>query len=308
MISSDSLQQYAGRYPRIDDPLMRAAYLRGVTISESYYPPGTADWDQKARQVVLNEETADYLYTVHTPLDLHYVPGSRPQLERVVSRVVDPSMKERGKVLAIVDYCHHGFREDYADILPEKMVVLNAREEEVLKLNGGQCEDRARLMICLCQIAGIPARLVVVYSHYRSEENYAVHGGHAIVEIFCEDAWAFFDTNVMDFYCRRDDGRIASLWDLRQRPELVENQPDSVYQGGSTTKEKFVWYRDEYLSNRSSATISNYCAWDWWRYDWRWIPVSRAPGNADTERLRRERRALDRRLLAEIGITLADGE
>ena len=51
MSIEQTIQDYTGRYPRIDDPLMRAAYLRGVTVSAVYYPPGTADWDQKARQV-----------------------------------------------------------------------------------------------------------------------------------------------------------------------------------------------------------------------------------------------------------------
>ena len=65
-----TVQPYSGRYPRIDDPLMRAAYILGVEIAERFYPPGTADWDQKAGQVVLNEVTAEYLYTSFTPLTL----------------------------------------------------------------------------------------------------------------------------------------------------------------------------------------------------------------------------------------------
>jgi len=302
------IQMYTGRNPHIDDPLMRAAYQRGVIVSESVYPSGTADWDQKACQVLLCEDTADYLYSAYTPLPLHYVPGSRPQLERAVRRVVTSEMTEREKVFAIVKYCHHGFREDYVNIVPEKTVVLNAAEEEILKLNGGQCEDRARLMICMCQIAGIPARLVAVYSHFRPEENYKVHGGHAIIEIFCEGGWAFFDTNVMDFYCLREDGRLASLWDLRCHPEWVEKQDAAVYEECASTKEKFIWYRDEYLSTRSAATIANYHVWDGWRYDWKWIPVSSRPGNIDRAEKKKKRRELDRRLLAEIGIELSIAE
>jgi len=297
------LREYQGRYPRIDDPLMRAAYLRGVRVSELHYPPGTADWDQKARQVLLNEETAPYLYSSYTPLDLHYVPGSRPQLERLANRVVRPGMKDREKVRAIIKYCHKGFREEFANPLPPKTMFLNASEEEILKLGGGQCEDRSRLIICLCQIAGIPARFIAVYSHFRPEENYKVHGGHAIIEIYVEGTWAFFDSSVLEFYCVRDDGRIASLWDLRRHPELVENQPESVHEDCGESRERFVWYRDEYLSTRSAATIANYFVWHGWRYDWRWVRIGSDPDDESCRRRKREEERIDREVLAEIGVS-----
>ena len=88
--------------------------------------------------------------------------------------------------------------------------------------DGGQCEDRSRLIICLCQIAGIPARLVASYMWWDPQDNYAMHGGHAIVEIFLEGGWAFFESLKRGFYCIREDGRIASLWDILQHPELAE--------------------------------------------------------------------------------------
>ena len=306
MTAQRVIQQYAGRSPRIDDPLMRAAFERNMIVSSWYYPPGTADWDLNACQVLLNEETADYLYTAHTPLDLHYVPGSRPMLERLVHRIAPPAMTEREKVFAIIRYCHHGMKDDFKSPLPENTIILNATEEEILKFGGGQCEDRSRLIICLCQIAGISARYIAAASHFRPEEGYALHGGHAIVEIFMEGGWAFFDSSCMDFYCLRDDGRIASLWDLRQHPELVENQPDSVYQECGTTKEGFVAYRDNHLSTRAVASISNYFVWDGWRYDWTWVRICYDKSDEEHRQGKKKRAELRIKLLTDIGIPRED--
>ncbi len=305
-MDQERLRPYVGRTPRIDDPLMRAAYLRGIAVSEFYYPKGTADYDQKAAQVLLTGETAEYLYSAFTPLSLHYVPGTRPALERVVARVVKPEMTERERVLAVRDFCLKTVPKEYPCPLPPKTLLLNAAEEEVLKLGGGQCEDRSRLIVCLCQIAGLPARCVAVYSHFRPEENYALRGGHAIVEIYCEGGWAFFDSSVMDFWCRRPDGRIASLWDLRQHPEWVEQQGDEFYRARGETKERFVWYRDEYLTTRAAATITNYFVWEGWRYDWRWVRISYDPNDEGHRKGKQMRNELRRRLLREAGVDLKE--
>jgi len=298
----EKLRQFTGRYPRIDDPLMRAAYLFGVRVSEWFYPAGTADWAQKATQVVLNEETVDYLYTSFTPLTFDYRWGSRPQLERIVNRVTSPDMTDRDKVMAILKYCHHDFREEFPAPLPENTVVLNASEEELLKLGGGQCEDRSRLIICLCQIAGIPARFVACYTYWDPEQDYKHVGGHAIVEMFIEGGWAFFDS-LLDFYCVREDGRIASLWHLRNHPELVENQPEEVHADCGKTRDEFVKYRNQNLTTRQVMTLTNYSVNDHARYDWKWIwhvYEEGRPERAELDKFKREQSAA---LVAEIGLT-----
>jgi hypothetical protein len=304
-MTAAQLARFTGRFPHIADPVQNAAYVYGVRVSESFYPPGTADYDQKVRQVLLTAETADYLYRAYTPLDLHYVPGSRPVLERLVQRLVRPTMTEREKALAIVHYCQTGFRQDYPNHLPPNTVVLNASEEEVLKLDGGQCEDRSRLICCLAQIAGLPARCVAVYSHFRPEEQYAMHGGHAILELCIDRQWAFFDSSVLMFYCCHPDGRIANLWELLSDPTLVDRQPDSVLADCQATRERFRWYADEYLNPRSAATITNYYVWDGWRYDWQWVYHQRVENDATYERRKVFRQQLRREILDSIGVTTA---
>ncbi len=298
----ERLRQYTGRCPRIDDPLKRAAYIRDVAISARFYPRGTADWDQKDTQIVLDEDTAEYLYGSYTPLAISYQPGSRPVLERLAQRIVKPEMSERERVFAILKYCHDGFRADYPNIRPAEAKYLNATEEEILKLGGGQCEDRARLIICLCQVAGIPARFVASYMHFLPENGYTDRSGHAMLEIYLEGGWAYFDSTA-DFYCLTGDGSIASLWELLQHPELVENQSEAVYKDCGKTKEEFLDYRDTFFSERSVITLTNYYVWDGWRYDWQWVRYRRDPNGEDAVKLREFTEELRVRVLTEIGVS-----
>lgn len=289
------LRQYTGRFPRIDDPLMRAAYIYDVSISAYWYGRGTADWDQKAAQMVLNGDTSDYLYTSFTPLTLNYAPGSRPLLERIARRLVRPEMSTRAKVFAVLKYCHGGFRDEFPE--PKGKFFLNMREEELLQNGGGQCEDRARLICCLCQIAGLPARFVASYTRFVPEAGYAQRGGHAVVEIYIEGGWCFFDS-LDDFYCLRPDGRIAGLWDLVCDPQLVAEQPEAVYKDCGKTRAEFVKYRDTNLNKKQVLTLTNYSVWDGWRYDWKWIDYA----GARTPAFQAERRKLFLKLLNEIGV------
>lgn len=296
-----AIERYSGRFPHIADPLMRGAYLLGVELSARFYPPGTADWDQKAGQVALNEETAEFLYSSFTPLTLRYQRGTRPVLERIVERIAPSAMIERERVFAILQYCHHGFLTEYPKHLPPYTIYLNAKEEEVLQSGGGQCEDRSRLIICLCQVAGFPARLVAAYGRWDPERNYALVGGHAIIEVYLEGGWAFFDS-LKDFYCLREDGRIASLWDLLRRPDLVGNQPDAVYSHCGRGREWFARYRDQYLDRRQVITLANYAVWDSGRYDWKPVCVRYAPDDPEEVALQRFMAERKAQLLAEMGL------
>lgn len=271
----NSIQEYSGRYPKISDKRQYACYMANVNVSEKIYPKGTCDWDLKDRQVLLNEETAEYLYQSYTPLQVYYRLGSRPILERIVQKICKPSMTEREKVFAILQYAYTGFRDDFKK--PEGLLcMLNASEEELIKLGGGQCEDRSRLIICLAQIAGFPSRAVASYG--RLDDNGQVYGGHAILEIFLEGGWAFFDS-LRNFYCIKKDNKIASLWDLASDPNIVQSQDDSTYNTfvvprKTQNKEKYLKYYDQYLDQKNIVAISNYSVNDYSKYDWKWVELT----------------------------------
>lgn len=300
-MTQKSIAQYTGRYPRVDDPLIRAAYLFDVKVSERFYPPGTADWDQKATQVVLNEETAEYLYSRFTPLTTSYETGSRPVLERILARILAPGMGDREKLFAILRYCLHDFQKEYPNILPRHTIILNALEEELLKFNGGHCEDRARLIICLTQMAGLPSRFVASASYWDPLNDYTLVGGHAMVEICVDRRWAYFDS-LRDFHCVLPDGRFASLWDIVSRPEIVETQPPATYAACKATREWFIKYRDENLSRKQIITLTNYSVMDYKRYDWKWVCYRHGPGDSDGIEHAKFMKTLKEQLLAELRV------
>ena len=83
---------------------------------------------------------------------------------------------------------------------------------------------------------------------------------------------------------------------------LVERQPESVLKDCGQTREKFLWYRDTFLTTRALASISNYWAADFWRYDWKWARISYDKSDPENIEGRRKREEITRRVLAEAGI------
>ena len=294
------LLQYTGREPRIDDPVQHIGYALSVAASAAYYKEGTFDHHQKGAQVVLNEATAEFIYSGFTPLEVAYVPGSRPQLERLVRRLCPDGLSDREKVLALVDYVYRGAARENVDVFSgRKLFVLNAREEEVLKLNRCSCECNTRTIVCLAQIAGFPARYTSSYSFVNPERGYAINGGHAMPEIHLEGGWALFDSD-HGFFCLKADGRIASLWDLRQDPDLVERQPDWVYHSFGRKRKAHLGFRETFLSPHSVMSVTNYSVNDHGDYDWNWILIPADRDDPRREALAREREALRRKLVAEL--------
>ena len=296
----EELVQYTGREPRIDDPVQRIGYALSMMGSGAYYKEGTFDYHQKSTQIVLNEETAGFIYSGFTPLETAYAPQSRPQLERLANRLCPDGLSDREKILALVDHVYRGAARENVDIFSgRKLFVLNAREEEVLKLNRCSCECNTRLIVCLAQIAGFPARCTASYSFVDPRRDYAFNGGHAMPEIHLEGGWALFDSD-HGFFCLKEDGRIASLWDLRRDPSLVERQPDWVYNSFGRTRDCHLSFRKTFLSPHSVISFTNYSVDDHKGYDWKWIYI---PGDREDPRrkaLSREREALRKKLVGEL--------
>jgi hypothetical protein len=296
----EELVQYTGREPRIDDPVQRIGYALSVMGSGAYYRAGTFDHQQKSHQLVLNEDTAGFIYSDFTSLDVVYAPQSRPQLERLVNRLCPKGRSDREKILALLDHVYRGAARENVDVFPgRRLYVLNAREEEVLKLNRCSCECNTRLIVCLAQIAGFPARYTSSYSFVDPRKGYALNGGHAMPEIYLEGGWALFDSD-HGFFCLKEDGRIASLWELRRDPSLVERQPDWVYGSFGRTRDCHLSFRETFLSPYSVMSFTNYSVNGHRDYDWNWIYCPQDEEDAYGKAVAREREALRKKLVSEL--------
>ncbi|MCK5806044.1 MAG: hypothetical protein KAI66_24645, partial [Lentisphaeria bacterium] len=78
------------------------------------------------------------------------------------------------------------------------------------------CETLGRLMVALCEVIGIPARIIM-------------HdlGGHIVNEVRVEDHWAYIDPRC-GVYFLKPDGSFASLLELCQDPSIIHNQSEEV--------------------------------------------------------------------------------
>jgi len=244
-------------------------------------------------QLGLCARTAEFLYSRFTPPEIRYVRGSRPMLEAAVAEVVRPGMSGREKSLAIMRRC----RDNRDRGLARPDLFCGGTEEELLKRGAIMCNEISRVFICLCQVAGMPAR---VFSSHIS--------GHMMAEVFADGKWAWVDP-LFGLAPVLDDGRPAGAWELLSDPRLFERQPKSVWDDLRPPRSAFgpelrsarnlsYWmarFRDCYFNPREAAAIGNYFVWeqDRYSYPWRIDPV-------DPVRMKEAQRleALNRKALA----------
>lgn len=253
-----------------EDPLTR----KGVDfwlerVLGFYGEDGGVDVEVIEDMLLLNGKTEAYIYSDFTPLELKYVSGTRPMLEQIIEKHVRAGMSEREKarslMLRVRDNQDHGLAR--ADLF------YGGDEEDLMKRGAIMCNEVSRLYACLCQIAGLPARL------------YCAHiSGHMMNEIFIDGRWAWVDS-MCGLMPVRDDGELASGWELHLEPKLWERQPKSVWDDcrpphchfGTNQRDPrnlartMANNRDNYCHPREALAIGNYFVWDHGRYTYPWI-------------------------------------
>jgi len=242
-------------------------------------------------QLLLTDETADYIYTDFTGLESRYVPGSRPFLERHLARHVPGDLDACETALAIMRLCR-----DNRDMGIRGAAAFDGgTEEELIKRGASMCNELSRLFCCLAQIAGLAARYV---GHHIS--------GHATQEVSVDGRWWWMDAQ-KGAYAVDEDDRPLSARDLRRDPTAFERQPLAMWDqwhptGPFTTdpadETQRAFYmarcRDCYFRAEEAVAIGNYFVWGHDRYTYPWHVVA-----ADEARLKRARRdeALNRKAL-----------
>jgi len=285
--SKIDLTPYTGVTGKCATPVQQAVLLENSTISRSVYREGTVDHVIFDEAVVLQPETAQAIYSDFTPLDQPYVPGSRVFLEKVVEQVTAGLKTEREKAIALMDWCRdiplvygrHGtaFSEGGGEIFH------GGAEEEVIRKGSTMCNEVARVLGILAQIAGMPSRyvghmLMIDYDNPRSGT------GHGVNEIYVDGAWAYFD--IRGRYYLKDDGSFASAWDLICDPQLVTRQSEEVR--SHHYKQMSHDHVIRFFAETSVTIVANYLAADHARYDYSYV----LPSNVLIKEAREKGRAL----------------
>ena len=170
------------------------------------------EFERLSEQILLCDETRSYLYDT-TP-EVKYVRGSRPVLEEISDSLTKDCKTDREKVLAFVVYIRELYRQNahkgYIDFF------YGGTEEELIKKREWCCERVARIMVGLCEIAGIPARIV-----------FHIAAGHLTNEVFFEGKWAYIDPR-FGMFCVDEDDKFMSVDEIVKNREVIFNQPEWV--------------------------------------------------------------------------------
>lgn len=171
-----------------------------------------------------------------------------------------------GKAVALMDWVRD-LNRHFPKLGP--VPFHGGTEEEVCKKGSMMCNEQARVLGILAQIAGLPSRYV---GHMAPIWTYdAPKGGtgtgHGVCEIYVDGRWAYFD--IRGQYFVKPGGELASAWDLIRDPSLVENQAPDVRAHCINPSELDATRR--YLQKGSAHIVVNYLAKDHMRYGYAWV-------------------------------------
>lgn len=214
-------------------------------LEHDAHAPGSVDRELARTMVRLCPETAEYLYHSFSPLDIRYQHGARPKLEGILAQVVPAGTEPEQTLARIVDYTRNLGTPAEQDLQKMRM---GGTEEQIVERGSDWCTDVARVACVLCQIAGLPCRIVNLFDLDKA------YSGHVIVEAYRARTWGAADSSTGVVY-HRPGGEPASVWDLMRSPALVEAHrgPNAFY----TTVGQF-----------RAAGIANYFCWQSESYDY----------------------------------------
>lgn len=153
--------------------------------------------------VVYRPETAEFLYRDYTPTEVGYRAGTLPAYEKVVARHTAGRSSAREKAAALLAAMPEILKHPTVPPCgPPVRADRGLLDEPLLASGGGFCNEQARVFVRLCQVAGIPARLVFLF--------YADHRtGHTIAEFYVDGRWSMADTS---WFCLfpAEDGHFLS--------------------------------------------------------------------------------------------------
>ena len=225
-----------------------------VLMENDSHAPCSVDRDLVKEMILLSEESVEYLYNDYTPLTIQYRKETRPKLELCIKDITK-SAGNKKIIEAIAEFTCSSLLERAEQDLDK--ITFGGLEEDIIGRGSDFCGELARVGCVLCQISGIPARIVALAD---IDEAYT---GHFIIEAFFEKVWGAIDTTTNVVY-RHQDGSPASTWDLMKDHFLIESHwRDETTQFTNPGQFKaaaitnyFVWDRLSY--NYSTSSVNEY--------------------------------------------------
>ena len=187
-------------------PIDTGAWKRAIP-----YRPGEIDYDQPAKQMIrLTPETADYLYSEYTPLETRHEPGTRPELERFVEMAASSAKTDRDKMLSLLSWSYR--RVVFPGPFRQDIRLVGGTEEDLIERGFAYCNEASRVIVTLCQIAGVPARMTF---HWTTCGRF----GHSLAEAHFDGKWQLCDTQV-NITGSSVRSMKANCWDLMRKKSV----------------------------------------------------------------------------------------
>ena len=154
------------------------------------------------------EETHDYLYTEYTDDTVAYSVGTLPHYEVIVDAYTSDRQSRRERAETLLTDALPALMA-HPSIPPLGPDVPNDRaldDRHLLTAGCGYCNEQARLFVRLCQVAGIPARIVFLF--YLADDGETTANGHVVAEFATDEGWAMADTS---YFCLFPNGEGSLL-------------------------------------------------------------------------------------------------
>jgi hypothetical protein len=208
--------------------------------------------------VLLTDRSAEFAYSAYTPLTIEYPQGSRPFLEKVVASVIGDAKDEKTKVGRLLAWLP-SYRPlpEYTGPLPTVVVDMKPGEknfdyyyrnpEEWVILHGvGDCASHARVFVILCQIVGIPARIVQLQYN------------HTVAEAYLDGKWSYCDALYGKMLFHKEGGNPASAWEICQGRKVVWGRVGVPLQDPGDVEQQKHWDGTAYLAVFRECGVGNY--------------------------------------------------
>jgi hypothetical protein len=143
------------------------------------------DYWQAGNYLVYRTAIDSQLYKTYTPLTVNYIKGTLPIYEQLAAKYIVGLTSDSAKAIALLKKALPSMILTPMAVPLSKSVLPGDRgllDEPLLKSGTGWCNEVARAFVRLCQVSGIPARLIFLW--YDGGSN-----GHVVAEYYANGAW-----------------------------------------------------------------------------------------------------------------------
>jgi transglutaminase-like putative cysteine protease len=201
-----------------DEPTTPDTMPKGI-LGRFVPPVAGIDLEQALNYTDSEGRDLAWFYDSFTYPRVFYKPGSRPVLEQALWERTRPDAPPMEKLRACVELVATRMPH-YIQLGYWGAADRGASEEELLRSGHGWCNEQARVLVALTQIAGLPSR--IVFAHSRDGKI-----AHVVSEVSIDGKWVLVDQTEGLIFAGQD-GRLLNVFDFRADP-AVWREADALY-------------------------------------------------------------------------------